>query len=209
MIDTLVPTGLVPDSFQTVAEQLQFNAAARGDEPALISLEDGKSLTWEGLYRQAIRVGHLMRAMGVKANDRVAVLGENSLENLILYYGIQAYGATYCTINTDVNRNHLMEMLQRIGPKAVFWQENLDAQEIGHGSPGTWIHYGTFDGTGDGLFAMLESMPTEPPLPPVCQPEDRSVISFTSGTSAQPKGVLHCFSNYFAIAQHQRERLLR
>lgn len=206
MTDTLAPTGLMPDGFQTVAEQLQANAATRGDWPALISLEDGKSLTWDGLYRQTIRVGYLLRAMGVEANDRIAILGENSLENLILYYGIQAYGATYCTINTEVNRNHLMEMLQRIDPKAVFWQEDLDPEAIGQGSPGTWIPYGTFDGTGDGLFATLAGMPAEPALPPVCEPEDRSVISFTSGTSAQPKGVLHCFSNYYAIAQHQRER---
>lgn len=206
MTDNLAPTGLVPDSYQTVAEQLQANAAARGDQPALIAIDDGKSLSWDALYRFTIRVGHLMRAMGIKANDRIGVLGDNSIENLILYYGIQAYGATYCTINTEVNSNHLMEMLQRINPKVVFWQEDLDPKEIGYGSPGTWVHYGAFDGEGDGLFAMLESMPSEPVIEPLNEPEDRSVISFTSGTSAQPKGVLHCFSNYYAIARHQQER---
>ena len=202
----LAPTGLVPDGFQTVAEQLRSNAATRGDEPALMSVEDGKALSWHALYRLAIRVGHLMRAMGIGANDRIAVLGENSLENLILYYGIQAYGATYCTVNVEVNRHHLLEMLQRLQPKAVFWQEDLDRDALGIGELGTWIHYGAFDGTGDGLFAMLENMPDSPAIEAVNTPEDRSVISFTSGTSAQPKGVLHCFSNYYAIAQHQRER---
>ena len=206
MTDNLAPTGLVPDSYQTIAQQLQANAAARGDQPALIAIDVGKSLSWDALHRFTIRVGHLMRAMGIKANDRIGVLGDNSIENLILYYGIQAYGATYCTINTEVNSNHLAEMLQRINPKVVFWQEDLDPTEIGYGSPGTWIHYGAFDGEGDGLFAMLESMPSEPVIEPLNEPEDRSVISFTSGTSAQPKGVLHCFSNYYAIAQHQQER---
>ena len=206
MTDTLAPTGLVPDGYRTVAEQLQTNAAARGDAPALISADDGRALSWEALYRLTIRVGHLMRAMGIGANGRIAVLGENSLENLILYYGIQAYGATYCTINVEVNRHHLLEMLQRLQPKAVFWQEDLDRDALGVGGPGTWIHYGAFDGDGDGVFAMLDSMPDHPAIGPVNDLEDRSVISFTSGTSAQPKGVLHCFSNYYAIAQHQRER---
>ena len=206
MTDMLAPTGLVPDGFQTVAEQLHSNAAARGDTAALMSVDDGKALSWEALYSLTIRVSHLMRAMGIGANDRIAVLGENSLEILILYYGIQAYGATYCTINVEVNRHHLLEMLQRLQPKAVFWQEDLDPDSLGFGGPGTWIHYGAFDGTGDGLFAMLDSMPDHPAIDPVNDPEDRSVISFTSGTEAQPKGVLHCFSNYYAIAQHQRER---
>jgi acyl-CoA synthetase (AMP-forming)/AMP-acid ligase II len=206
MSDTLTPTGLVPDGFQTVAEQLRSNAETKGDAPALISVDNGKSLSWAALHRLTIRVGHLMRTMGIGANDRIAVLGENSLENLILYYGIQSYGATYCTVNVEVNRHHLLEMLRRLQPKAVFWQEDLDPDALGVGGPGTWIHYGAFDGTGDGLFAMLDSMPDNPAIDPVNGPEDRSVISFTSGTSAQPKGVLHCFSNYYAIAQHQRER---
>jgi acyl-coenzyme A synthetase/AMP-(fatty) acid ligase len=202
----LTLTGLVPDSFRTVADQLRSNAETKGLSPALVSIETGKSLTWQDLYQWTIRVGHLMRAMGIKANDRIAVLGDNSLENLILYYGIQAYGATYCTVNVEVNQHHLLEMLQRLQPKAVFWQEDLDPRALGAGAPGTWIHFGAYDGTGDGVFAMLESMPDGPALDPVNEPEDRSVISFTSGTSAQPKGVLHCFSNYHAIAQHQRER---
>lgn len=204
--DPLAPTGLVPDGFRTVADQLRSNASGRGDAPALVSVDDGKQLSWGALYDLTIRVGHLMRAMGLRANDRIAVLGENSLENLILYYGIQAYGATYCTVNVEVNRHHLLEMLQRLQPKAVFWQEDLDPRALGAGGPGTWISYGAYDGTGGGLFAMLESMPAGPAIDPVNQPEDRSVISFTSGTSAQPKGVLHCYSNYYAIAQHQMGR---
>ena len=174
MTGALAPTGLVPDGFQSVAEQLRANVAAWGDAPALVSVDDGKALTWKELYRLTIRVGHLMRAMGIGANDRIAVLGENSLENLILYYGIQAYGATYCTVNVEVNRNHLQEMLRRLQPKAVFWQEDLDPGALGAGGPGTWVHYGAFDGTGDGLFAMLDSMPADPAIDPVNDAEDRS-----------------------------------
>jgi len=207
MTDPLAPTGLVPDDFRTVAEQLRTNAERRGGEPALVSVEDGRTLSWEALYRLTVRVGHLLQAMGMGANDRIAVLGENSLQNLILYYGIQSYGATYCTVNVEVNRHHLREMLQRLAPRLVLWQADLDRDALGFNGAGEWIPYGPCDAAGDnGLFDRLNSMPDEPPLDPVSGPEDRSVISFTSGTSAQPKGVLHCFSNYYAIAQHQIDR---
>src|SRR3546814_7815472 len=43
-------------------------------------------------------------------------------------------------------------------------------------------------------------------IAPVNGPEDRCVISFTSGTESAPKGVLHDFCNYYAIARHQRDR---
>ena len=204
--DILQPTGLVPDGFETVYDQLARNRDRFGDRIAARSVEDGKSLTWEKLHRETTRVAYLMHAMGIRANDRIAVLGENTIDNLILYYGIQAYGATYCTVNTEINPHHLSEMLDRIGPKAVFWQKELEGTGITSGGPGTWIPYGPYDGEDDGLFAMLASLPDNDPPYPVNGPEDRAVISFTSGTSAAPKGVLHCFSNYYAIAQHQRDR---
>ena len=174
MTDPLAPTGLVPDGFQTVAEQLKANAANCGDKPALISIEDGNSLTWKALHRLTTRLGHYLHGMGIDANDRVAVLGENSFENLILYYGVQAYGATYCTINIDVNRNHLIEMLDRIEPKVVFWQDDLD--EMISDGPGTWIPYGTYDGQDKGLFALLAGMPDDTPLAPVNGLEEVSQV---------------------------------
>ena len=206
MTDPLAPTGLLPDAVESIAAQLARHAAARGEAPALVCVDDGRALTWNALYRLTARLGHLLRAMGMGANDRIAVMGENSLENLVLYYGIQAYGATYCTVNTEVNRHHLLEMMDRIAPRIVFWQDDLDRAAPGFGGPGEWIPYGRHDGTGGGLFAMLEAMPDSRPLPPVNAPEDRCVISFTSGTEARPKGVLHGFCNYQAIAQHQRDR---
>jgi acyl-coenzyme A synthetase/AMP-(fatty) acid ligase len=201
----LAPTGLLPDAVESIADQLSRNAAARGDELALISVDDGRSLTWAALRRMTVRVAHLLRGLGIGANDRVAVLGENSLETLILYYGVQAWGATWCTINVEVNRHHLIEMLDRIGPKLVFCQGGLGLEELA--APGAWMNYGRHDGDGDGgLFSKLAEMPEEAVPDPVNEPEDRCVISFTSGTEAQPKGVLHSFCNYQAIAQHQLDR---
>jgi len=154
MVDQLVPTGLVPADGPTLAKQLQTNCDARGDKAAFISLEDGKTLTWNALFEWVERLSHFLHSKGIVANDRITVLGENSFEQLILYYGIQIYGATYCTR----------------------------------------------------LFASLTKLKDENPANTHNAPEDRCVICFTSGTSAQPKGVLHSFSNYQAIAQHQLDR---
>ena len=40
-------TGLLPDAVESIAAQLRRNAEMRGDRPALISVDDGRSLTNE------------------------------------------------------------------------------------------------------------------------------------------------------------------
>ena len=205
MVEQLAPTGLLPADGPTITEQLAANCESHGGEPAFKSLEDGASLSWNELSEWINRLGQFLQCRGVQANDRIAVLGENSLEQLVLYYGIQAYGATYCTINTEINRNHLVEMLERIEPKLVIWDDSLDPESIGHKSIGNWFPYTAGD-MGSRLFGLLATLEVNH-LPTPCNAlEDRCVICFTSGTSARPKGVLHSFSNYQAIAQHQLDR---
>ena len=207
MSDPLGPTGLVPRGWRNIADQLRANAAAYPDKIALQSVDDGRALSWGALAGWAGRIAPFLAARSVFANDRIAVLGGNSIEQLILFYAVQAYGATYCTVDVEVNERHLWEMLERIGPTLVFWEQGLDPARLGVGRPGEWIAYGRHDDPDvDGLFAILEGFAETPDVPPVNGPEDCCVISFTSGTAAAPKGVLHDFCNYYAIAEHQRDR---
>jgi acyl-coenzyme A synthetase/AMP-(fatty) acid ligase len=201
----LEPTGLLPDDYVSLADQIVQNAEDNADAMAFVSVDTGDSISWAELLKWTSRLAHFLRGAGIHANDRVVVLGENSPEHLILYYGIQAYGATYCTINTDINENHLVEMLSRIEPVLVLWHEDLDRDAIGHETVGEWTSFN--DRNADtGLFATLSQLGAENPPNTRNEQEDRCVICFTSGTSAQPKGVLHSFSNYQAIAQHQLDR---
>ena len=208
--DPLAPTGLVPEGWRSVADQLYANAAARPESPALVCVDDGRALSWGALGACARRLAGFLAASGLGPNDRVVVLGDNSIEWLILYYGIQAYGATFCTVNVEVNARHAREMLARMDPKLVLFEASLDTEALGYGAPGAWIAYGRHDdAAAGGLFAMLAALPADdsaPPPAPVNGPEDRCVISFTSGTESAPKGVLHDFCNYYAIAEHQRDR---
>ena len=200
------PTGLVPEHYRSVSEQLRENARACGEKIALQPVDGGDRLSWRQLSEYANRIAHFLKEKGVGANDRIAVLGENSLENLILYYGIQAYGATYCTVNIEINRGHLIEVLARLDARIVLWDEALDLGGPDGARSGAWISFGRRDNDATGLFAHLAALPATADIEPVNGPEDICVISLTSGTAAAPKAVLHSFCNYFAIAEHVRAR---
>jgi acyl-CoA synthetase (AMP-forming)/AMP-acid ligase II len=200
----LAPNGLVPDGWISVADQLRANSEARPDHPALICVDDGRSVTWVQLAGYADCIAAFLRSRALGANDRVAVLGGNSLEWLLLYYGVQRYGATFCTINVEVNAHHAREMLRRMAPRIVLHDAGLDVSAVQDGAPGDWFPYARSEAD-EGFFAGIRGLDPDPAPPPVGGPEDCCVVSFTSGTESAPKGVLHDYSNYFAIAEHQRE----
>ena len=60
---------------------------------------------------------------GLGRNDRVALLANNSIEHLVCYFGVMAYGATICTVHVEMNRNQLDNIFARLAPKLVLYQD--------------------------------------------------------------------------------------
>jgi acyl-CoA synthetase (AMP-forming)/AMP-acid ligase II len=189
-----------PAKYRSVAHLVRTHAAQTPNKPALISIEQGTQVSWRDLHRWCNRLAGLFADKGIGRNDRIAVLGENTLELVILYYAILYAGATFCVANTEINAAHLQEMLARLEPKLVLRHHELDSAALGENSPSERVPFG--DPRGDGaLFSEAGRYPDATDPPDCAGPDDVAVISFTSGTSDKPKGVIHNFGNYFWIAE--------
>ena len=191
--------------YKSVLDRLRAHADAMGDKPCLVSIDQGTEITWGGLLDVCNRIAGALAARGIGTNDRVCVLTDNSLENLILYFAVQRYGATFCTVNVEINAEHLREIVERLEPKLVLWHDELDPDDLGVGSPGDWVPFGTWDDPDEGgFFAEAAGYPVAPEVPEVSGPDDIGVICFTSGTSDKPKGVMHSFANYLLIGKQTK-----
>ncbi len=102
--------------YRSVLSRLRGHAERMPDKICLHAIDQGSEMTWGQLYRVCNQIAGALSDRGIGANDRVVVLTDNSLENLILYYGIQRHGATFCTVNVDINREHLGEIIGRLAP---------------------------------------------------------------------------------------------
>ncbi|MFT5486485.1 MAG: acyl-coenzyme A synthetase/AMP-(fatty) acid ligase [Paracoccaceae bacterium] len=213
-----IPTAPNESRYRSVASMLREHAEIRGDKPFIVSIdepgnEDGeenaRSITFGQLWRLSNRLARFLAEKGIGAGGRIAVLTDNRLEMPTLYYAIQRYGAAFCTINVEVNASHVCEMLDRITPDLVLWHEDLDASGYGE-ADARWIRFGACAPSGNpgggaaadgGLFEALNGYSDADDAPEAPHgPDDLCVLSFTSGTSAAPKGVLHRFGNYYWIA---------
>src|SRR5438105_5817060 len=109
-----------------------IDRAARHDpgKPWIVLAEGGRTVTY-GELRQAIgRIAAFLRSRGLGANDRVALLATNSIEHLVCYFGVMAYGATICTVHVEMNRNQLDNIFERLRPKLVLFQDGLQLDDL-------------------------------------------------------------------------------
>jgi len=191
---------------------LADKARRLGDKVYIESVDQGKRITFDQLNRVTNRLAHFLRARGIAPNDRVSVLAENSTEALIIFFGVQRYGATLNAINLEIREKNVRQILQDVRPKLVLWSRDLpsDPRPLGEGVAAPWIAFGAWDAGAwpeDDLFAQLRACP-ETELPGIAAKKDGlCFVNYTSGTTDRPKGVLVTHDAYFCQSESTVDRL--
>lgn len=150
---------------RTIHAWLEAAGARHPDKIFVRSLDQESEITYGDALKLVRRMAHYLAARGFQPNDRVALLSENSLEHLMVYFGVMYYGATICTIHVEMNAIIIDDLLRQLSPKLVLRE--------------------------DQLADFVEEMRHETAIPhaPVNGPDDVASIFYTSGTTATPKGV--------------------
>jgi acyl-coenzyme A synthetase/AMP-(fatty) acid ligase len=165
------------------------------DKPYIVSADDGRSLSYRDLRRRVRGIAAFLRGQGIVSGDRIALAADNSIEHVVCYLGIMAYGATVCTVHVEMNRPHLPRILAQLRPRLVIHDAGIG--DLPSNAPRLAI--GRCDAPVAGSFfagvdpdAVAESFLTETTA------RDDGVIFFTSGTSDTPKGVVLSYREQLA-----------
>jgi acyl-CoA synthetase (AMP-forming)/AMP-acid ligase II len=160
------------------------------DKPWIVGAGDGRTLSYADLREATRRIAGFLHAAGLAPNDRVALLAGNSVEHLLCYLGVMAYGATICTVHVEMNRNQLDDIFVRLAPKLVLHQDGLGLDDLLSAVTAPRLRLGRWDAPEPGTFCAEAARHAPGDAVAAAGPGDDAVILFTSGTSARPKGVV-------------------
>src|ERR1044071_6105524 len=154
-----------------------FRAAWRAPaKPWIVSAGDGRTVGFGALREMTLRIAAFLHARGIDRNDRVALLANNSIEHLLCYFGVMAYGATICTVHVEMNRNQLDNIFERLKPRLIVYQAGLGLDDLLAAAPVPRLPLGRWGAAENGkLFAELaRCAPEEPTI--VAEPDDDAII---------------------------------
>jgi len=159
------------------------------DKPYVVSVEDGRIMTYGALRDVVRRMATFLGGAGIATNDRIALFAGNAIEHVACTIGVLAYGATICTVHMDMNRRHLDGIMARVKPRLAIHDEDArDAVAEAAGTP--LLALGRWDAPAAGtLFAAVAGQAPGDAVPATTARDD-AVIVFTSGTGDRPKGVV-------------------
>ncbi|WP_236783974.1 AMP-binding protein [Azospirillum humicireducens] len=186
-------------------DPVAYQAAVQPGAPACVDLATGERLTYEALHRRIDRrAAWLIRCLDVEPGQgaggrRVAWLGRNGIDQLIMAFACVRAGAVFVPLNWRLTVPELAVLVNDATPSLLIHGDGFatTAQGVGEGVRGTVPGLRLVDAA-----SVRNGQETAEPVTGL-PPRDAgapSIIIYTSGTSGQPKGAIHTEQTAFFTA---------
>jgi len=191
---------LTPIRFLRYAEQ-QF--------PRRTAIVCGKErFTYSQFAERVSRLGGALRKAGVQPGDRVAFLSTNCHRLLEAYYGVLDAGAVLLPLNIRLAPQELAYILNDSGARVLFLQRHfIELVESFRSRLSTVKDFYALDGSAEEEWLIEQNyealISSASPLRTNIMDVDENSLAelfYTSGTSAEPKGVMLTHRNIYLHA---------
>jgi long-chain acyl-CoA synthetase len=163
-----------PNSNQVLHEIFNCN----WEKDFLIDSRNNKSLRYSDFLKNVYIITKNISNKGIKKTDIICLMMDNSLETLQILFSALILGIVIVPIDIQKGKEEKDEILKSINPKLII----KDFSDI--------LEYIKINKNKEQLLGLLKKI----------DPEKDFLVTFTSGSTGIPKGVVHSFRNLFMSA---------
>ncbi len=166
-----------------------IHAQTQPDHPAYIMAATGVSVTYRQLDERSNQVAHLLRSLGLKPGDHIALLLENHPRFYEICWGAQRSGIIYTAMSTRLTVGEAAYIVDNCEAKVLFTSQGMAklAAELHTQMPANITRL-IMDGALAG-FEALEPRLDAMPITPIADQTAGADMLYSSGTTGKPKGV--------------------
>ena len=186
----------------TLADMLDNNAWKYPDEIAFIWNEE--RVTHAQFHALASRLANSLVRLGLKRQDRVSILSQNSLAFQVVYAACELSGLICATVNWRLAVPEMIYIVNDGAPRVMIF-EAAYAETVAamRGQLSGVEHYVCIDGHADFAldYADLLQAGDAAGSHLRARPDDIAFLIYTSGTTGRPKGVMLTHEGEVAAAE--------
>lgn len=179
----------------TLSQALREEGQAHPEREALVCGDE--RLTYGELLERVDALAGGLQRLGVGKGDRVATLLLPGWPFVALFFALARLGAVAVPLNPQLRQRQLGRVLSNVQPAALVAASTGAAEapatvgEVARqAAPGcTLVVVGEAPGDGVPFAELLQAEPLA--AGEAASPEDLAAILYTSGTTGEPKGVMH------------------
>ena len=165
-------------------------------------VDEGVRLTYGEFFERCDRWSAVLQRYGIRKGDRVAYLAPNTHGLLEAFYAVPQIGAILVPINYRLTADDFAYIINHSGARIVcVHADQLDAVESIRGKLTAVERFVALEGAMPGWSDYETELATGDPAAverPAISEDDLITINYTSGTTANPKGVMITHRNAYA-----------
>ncbi len=178
--------------FYNAVDILEHNLAERAEKKALFS--EGRTLTFGEISAEVNQVANALKACGVRAGEYVGLLAHDSAEWVACFFGTLKIGAVHIGMNTLLTTDDYDYILKDSRARVLIVSEAiLDKIEQIRANNSQLEHViviGAAKEETEAYADWIASQPDKCDTFPTHR-EDFATLNYSSGSTGQPKGILH------------------
>ena len=188
-----MPAVDLPERLNAAAEFVDSHiVAGRGARPAILC--EDRVVTYQQLYENVNRVGNALRGLGVRMEQRIALLLPDSPECVYTFFGAMKIGAVPVPMSTFLMAKDYEYLLNDSRAQILVTEPSL----LGHimeirGRLEYLEHIVVVGACGEGPLVLGDLMASASPQlePAPTSKDDAAFWLYSSGTTGFPKGAIH------------------
>jgi acyl-CoA synthetase (AMP-forming)/AMP-acid ligase II len=173
------------------AEFLMIASSVVPDRTALVC--ENETRTFAELQERVNRLANALQELGVGKGDRVAVMALNGIPYVEIYYATARLGGVFVPLNYRLKQEEISYMCNNSESSVLFvGRRYLDLLSSIRGDLKSVRHLVSLDGPQDGMEDYEGLIAGHEPAEIFTEVDDNdpTIIIYTSGTTALPKGVV-------------------
>ena len=174
------------------------HALTRPDHPAIVLADSGEALTYRELDEGSNRFAQLLRSVGLRPGDRVAVMMRNGIEFPQVYWGATRSGVFVTLLSTHLKPEEAAYIVNDSGSRALVLSAELGETPRALAGrreliPGVEQVWSAGRLAIDGAEPLADAMAAMPAVAVANEISGFHMI-YSSGTTGRPKGIVLPFT---------------